>query len=364
MTLRNSEATLLLLAHAGDERDLPRACAISSQGIRWVQVLEASKVTRGTAALAWLVGESRIDVGQFAAPLQEEAARVAAQASLTAHTAALAQGRLEAAGVRSLVVKGVAFLAHDPGHLSRRHLDDVDLLVRPEDLPAAAAALTAGGFSADDLLPDYAGAALDGAVARPVLHRTANFLGPGDTLVEVHTALPACRGPEATLEALLSRAVRVRHGAGAVTVAGLDDTLGLLCRHVMVQHAAAADHLPRHVADVAALLRAGADPAVARARFDDDGRPSVDRSVALVEAARRGEGPAARAWSPLWAPLDRLRVRLVEYAGAAGAGPLAMLLPSRRYMAQRYGVPPGSARLPLLYLWRPLRGVVKLLLGR
>jgi hypothetical protein len=329
-----------------------------------VHLFEASKVTRGSAALAWLVAEARIDVGQIAAPLREEAERVAAQAALTTHTAALAQARLEAAGVRSLAVKGVAFLAHAPDHLARRHLDDVDLLVRPEDLPAAAAALTAGGFAADDLLPDYAGAALDGAAARPVLHRTANFIGPGDTLVEVHTGLPACRGPEATFEALLARAVRVRHGPGVVTAAGLDDTLGLLCRHVMIQHAAAADHLPRHVADVAALLRAGADPAVAGARFDDDGRPSVARSLALVEAARRGAGPAARAWSPLWAPLDRLRVRLVEYRGAAGAGPLAMLFPSRRYMAQRYGVPAGSPRLPLLYLWRPLRGVVKLLVGR
>lgn len=364
MTLRRSERALLLLAHAGDDAGLPLACAHSSQGVRWGALLQASETTRGAAFLSWLVGEAGLDPGPFAAPLREEAERVAAQAALTTHTAALAQGLLQAAGIRSLAVKGVAFLAHAPDHLARRHLDDVDLLVRPEDLPASADALAGGGFEADDLLPDYAGAALDGGAARPVLHRTANFLGPGRTLVEVHTALPACRGAGAGLEALLARAVRVPHGAGAVTVTGLDDTLGLLCRHVMVQHAAAADHLPRHVADVAALLRAGADPAVAGARFDDDGRASVARSLALVEAARRGEGPAGRAWSPLWSPLDRLRVRLVEYRGAAGAGPLAMLLPSRRYMAHRYGVPAGSPRLPLLYLWRPLRGVVKLLLGR
>jgi hypothetical protein len=308
--------------------------------------------------------EAGLDLGATAAPLREEAERVAAQAALTVHTAAMAQACLSAAGLPSLAVKGLAFQAHAPGHLARRHLDDVDLLLRPSDLAAAAAALVAGGFEADALLPDYAGAALDGGAARPVLHRTANFLGPGRTLVEVHTVLPACRGPEATFEALLGRAATVRHGRGALTVAGLDDTLGLLCRHVMVQHAAEADHLPRHLADVAALLAAGASAEVAAARFDGDGAGSVAASLALLEAARRGAGRAARVWSPLWGPLDRLRVRLVEYRGAAGAGPLAMLFPARRYMAQRYGVAQGSPLLPLLYLWRPVRGLVKLVTGR
>ena len=288
---------------------------------------------------------------------------MAAQASLTVIAAARAQGRLEAAGVPSLAVKGVAFQLHAPEHLLRRHLDDVDLLVRPEDLGRAAAALAGAGFEPDALLPDYAGEALDGAGA-PALHRTANFLGPGGTLVEVHAALPACRGPEASFAALLGRAVERRHAGGLLRAPDLEDTLGLLCRHVMVQHAADAAHLPRHVADVAALLGAGARPEVAAARFDADGRGAVAASLLLLEEARRGQGRAARAWSPILGPLDRLRVRLVEYRGAAGAGPLAMLFPSRRYLAERYGVAQGSPLLPLLYLWRPLRGVVKLLTGR
>jgi hypothetical protein len=321
-------------------------------------------VTRVTAFLDRFVGEAGLDPGPSAVPLREEAERVAAQAALTVHAAARAQACLSAAGLESLAVKGLAFQAHAPGHLARRHLDDVDLLIRPSDLAAAAAALVAGGFEADDLLPDYAGAALDGAAARPVLHRTANFLGPGRTLVEVHTDLPAYRGPEATFDALLGRAATVRHGGGALTVTGLDDTLAMLCRHVMVQHAAEAGHLPRHVADVAALLAAGASAEVAAARGDGDGVGSVAASLALLEAARRGTGRAARAWSPVWGPLDRLRVRLVAYRGAAGAGPLAMVFPARRYMAQRFGVAPGSPLLPLLYLWRPVRGVVKLVTGR
>lgn len=362
--LSPTERSILLLALVGDEAAHRTARALPADRIRWEALFAAALTTRVAAFLDRLTGEAGLDPGQVAAPLREETERVAAQAALTTHAAARAQACLASAGVRSLAVKGVAFQAHAPAHLTRRHLDDVDLLVRPGDLAAAAAALAGGGFEPDELLPDYGGAALDGASAQPALHRTANFLGPGRTLLEVHTVMPACRGPEAAFEALLARAVTVRHGGGALTVPGLDDSLGLLCRHVMVQHAAGADHLPRHVADVAALLRAGASAEVAAARFDGDGRASVAGSLSLLGAARRGTGRAARAWSPLQGPLDRLRVRLVEYGGAAEAGALGMVFPTRRYMAQRYGVAAGSPLMPLLYLWRPVRGVVKLVLGR
>lgn len=355
---------MLLLALVGDDAAYDQARTLPRDLLRWDVLVAASRLTRVTAYLEGLVAATGFEVGQVAAALREETERVAAQAALTVHTAGRAQACLQAAGVQSLAVKGAAFQAHAPAHLARRHLDDVDLLVRARDLAPAAAALTAGGFEPDDLLPDYGGLALDGAAGQPGLHRTANFLGPGRTLVEVHTAMPASLGPEATFDALLARAVTIHHGGAVLTVPGLDDTLGLLCRHVMVQHAAEADHLPRHVADVAALLRAGARADVAAARFDADGRGAVASSLALLEAARQGTGRAARAWSPAWGPLDRLRVRLQEYGAAARASPLEMLLPARRYMAQRYGVPAGSPLLPLLYLWRPLRGVVKLLLGR
>lgn len=360
--LTSRERAVLLLAHAG-AGGAP-AADVARHGVRWGALLRAAERTRSGAFLARLADDAGLDPGPAAGPLRDEAERVAAQAALTVHAAARAQAALAAAGIRSVAVKGLAFLAHDPDHLARRHLDDVDLLVSPADVQAAAAALRAAGFEADDLLPDYRGAALDGAGEGPALHRTANFLGPGRTLVELHAALPACAGREAALAALLARAVTARRAGATLVVTGLDDTLGLVCRHVMVHHAAEADHLPRHVADVAALLRAGADPAVAAARFDGDGRGSVARSLALLEAARRGRGRAARAWSPLAAPLDRLRVRLRDYAAAAGGGPLAMLLPSRRYMAQRYRVAEGSPLLPLLYLWRPLGGAGRLLLGR
>ncbi|MBK9516127.1 MAG: nucleotidyltransferase family protein [Anaeromyxobacter sp.] len=329
--------------------------------MRWPTLLEASQITRTAGFLARVVLDAGLELGETGERLREEVERVAVQASLTLLTAARAQACLETAGVISLALKGLAFQAHDPAHLVRRHFDDVDLLVRAADLPAAGAALRGAGFTADALLPDYGGAALDGGAVSPALHRTANFQGPARTLLELHTTLPTCQGPDATFEALVSRSVLVEHPDGRLRLPCREDALGMLCRHVVVQHSADCGHLPRHVADVAALLAAGADPALTAARYDADGRGSVAWSLALLDAARRGHGRAARAWSWIWGPLDALRVRLVEYRGAAGLG---MIFPSRRYMAQRYGVAPASPLLPLLYAWRPVRGVVKLLTGR
>lgn len=364
MKLGSSERALLLLTLPGEIASDLSARSLAARGVRWDALLAASEITRTAGFLARGLLDSGLVPGEAGVRLREEAERVAVQASLTVLAAARAQRCLDAAGLPSLALKGLAFQAHAPEHLARRHFDDVDLLVRPGDLGAAAAALTSAGFEADALLPDYAGRALDGAGAAPALHRTANFLGPGRTLVEVHTALPACQGPEVDLAALLARSTSVDHPAGRLRVPSLEDTLGLLCRHVVVQHAAEAGHLPRHVADVAALLAAGADAALAAARFDADGLGSVAWSLRLLEAARRGRGRAARAWSPLWRPLDDLRVRLVEYRGAAGRGGVGMLFPSRRYMAQRYGVDQASPLLPLYYAWRPVRGALKLLTGR
>ncbi len=361
MKLRSDEHALLLLTLPGGAAADVSALTLARRGVRWSALLEASQITRTAGFLARAVLDAGLPLGDAGERLREEAERVAVQASLTVLTAARAQACLDAAGVISLALKGLAFQAHAPEHLARRHFDDVDLLVRAEDLPAAGAALRSAGFTADALLPDYAGATLDGAASGPALHRTANFLGPGRTLLELHTTLPACRGPETSFEALVSRSVEVAHPAGRLRLPSLEDALGLLCRHVVVQHAAEAGHLPRHVADVAALLGAGADAALTAARYDTDGRGSVAWSLELLEAARQGRGRAARAWSPVWGPLDGLRVRLVEYRGAAGLG---MIFPSRRYMAQRYGVAPTSPLLPLLYAWRPVRGLVKLLTGR
>jgi hypothetical protein len=340
------------------------ARALAARGLDWAALLAGARVARIGAFLAHLVEAAGLDPGDQAGPLRSEAERVAAQAGLTVHVAVRAQAALAAAGLDSLALKGLAFQAHDPAHLQRRHFDDVDLLVPPEALGAAAAALLAAGFEADGPLPDYSGRALGDATGSPVLHRTLNFLGPGGTLVELHPVLFDEPGGETTLAALLSRAVEVPVGRGRVRVPGLEDALGMLCRHVVVHHDAEALYLPRHVADVAALLAAGADPAVAGLRMDVAGRRSVAWSLALLEAARLGRGRAGRLFTPVLAPLDALRVRLGLYGGAARAEGLRVLFPSRRYMARLYRLPESSPRLLLMYAWRPLRGAVRLLLGR
>jgi hypothetical protein len=90
----------------------------------------------------------RLDLpGQARAELTATAGRQRAGATLLAADLSIALDALDAAGVRALAVKGIALAAQAYGDFGIRGAGDLDLLVAPEDLAGAHAALDSAGWA-------------------------------------------------------------------------------------------------------------------------------------------------------------------------------------------------------------------------
>ena len=136
-------------------------------------------------------------------------------------------GGMEGAGVRALAYKGPALAARAYGHLALRTYSDLDLLVAPDDVPAAAGVLGAAGYeSVYRLTPaqDAVFRRTDGDY--PYHHpRTA-------ALVELHCHVSSTRfGVPLPTPALIERARPVTIGGGEVPAPADDDLLLALCLH-------------------------------------------------------------------------------------------------------------------------------------
>jgi putative nucleotidyltransferase-like protein len=156
---------------------------------------------------------------------------------------------LAADGVEALAYKGPALAVRAYGDLSLRSFVDLDLLVRPGDVPRALAALDAAGYAqALDLSPaqERFFRRVDGDY--PLLHRDTELL------VELHARVSSRRFcMPITTDALMRRAQPVAVGGGEVRAPGDDDLLLVLCVHGAKHRWKRLESL----AAVAALLRAG-----------------------------------------------------------------------------------------------------------
>lgn len=173
---------------------------------------------------------------------------------------------LDAAGVPYVALKGAALITHHYDDPARRHLDDIDLLVREDDLDAVAAALGAAGYELDTT--DY------NRARHPLCMDS-----PSGTKVEVHIQL--ARG-DTTM--VWSRAETIDIDGQPVRIASATDLLYHLCHHVIVQHVEDPRFLPRHMVDLDALLGSVADY--------DPAEPSVRTSLelhGLLSRRRRSE---------------------------------------------------------------------------
>jgi hypothetical protein len=158
-------------------------------------------------------------------------------------------GALAAGGIEALAYKGPALAMRAYGDLSLRPFDDLDLLVRPDDVPRALGVLAAAGY---DCAIGLSAAQerwfrrVDGDY--PLVHRQTG------TLVELHARVSSLRfGIAIDTDDLIRRSQTVRVGGGAVRTLGDDDLLLVLFVH-------GAKHRWRRLewlAAVAALLRAG-----------------------------------------------------------------------------------------------------------
>jgi hypothetical protein len=130
-------------------------------------------------------------------------------------------------GIGSLAYKGPAQAVQVYGDLALRSYADLDLLVRPGDMPAAGRVLGECGYEPDlELTPGREALfnRVDGD--RGYLHRETGVL------VELHARVSSLRfAMPVETEALFRSAEVVRVGGGEVRAPGPDDLLLVLCIH-------------------------------------------------------------------------------------------------------------------------------------
>lgn len=226
----------------------------------------------------------RRDAGRFAAmTLLREVGRV--------------QAALDGAGVRWLVFKGPALAAQTTGDFTARGAGDVDVLVAPDDVPAAWAALVDAGWGHHPARP----APSDAWAWRHHLttHYELPMLGE-PTVVDLHWSLHPARGVLPDVETCHARRATVQVGPHSLPTLCPDDAATHSCAH------AARDHFRwlRSLVDVHRLLREGHpdDTPMTRAALavtaDAVGLPAPagpppERPVAVSRARRAQERPVA-----------------------------------------------------------------------
>ena len=370
------ERAFLLGSLFDDALDLERLRDLAGGGLDWAALVSATEGLSLEPMLLNAIAEAGVAAAVppgLHARLEDEAARNAAKNALYAHAAGRLQRRLAQAGIATLALKGTALAHHTPGYFSLRFQVDLDILVHPGEVDRAAGLLLGEDFTTSDLGPAIDGR-LFGALgeARPFGHHLPPLLSPEGVTVELHRELPGHLAARFD-EAIWARAIQAGGPVGAVPD-GVD-LLGILCAHVLGGHRGERRFLLRHVADLHALTAAGASleeaeriygPAVAAsARLLEETRLAVRRPGVL--AARGAEVVLAPWWWP-WTRLQRsLLVRgatLEAQLGLLSAIGLGSFFPSPDYMAERYGVGRRSPLLPLTYLWRPVRALLRLVLGR
>jgi hypothetical protein len=292
-----------------------------------------------------------------------EEAHVGATArnALLLSEAASVQAALAAAGIESIVLKGPGLLvAHYPD-IGARHVGDVDLLVRERESQRADEIVRSLGAREREPLLRYdgtrAGHAEPGEVHSPLVY-TAHGVA-----VEMHQAQPGEGRGGSDFEGLLARSRIVSWQGRHLRIPSAADLSAGACMHVFDHHDGREKFLPRLLGDLAVTVGAGA---VTWKDVEAPMPPGGARKS--LEAGRRlldeGPTPGLAAWR------HALGVRaghwrdVFEVQGRSPGGLVRVLFPAREYMATRYGVSRTSPLLPLLYLWRPLRGAWGLVTGR
>lgn len=150
---------------------------------------------------------------------------------------------LEQAGVEGIPVKGLVLAETLYGGLGLRSLGDLDVLVRPADLPRARAALAALGF-AQEQAPGFDNE--HHLFHDPPYYRPA---AGGSVCLELHWGLWASRFFRIGTGALWQRATTAQIHGAALTILSPEDTL----LHLAIHRSRSALRL-RFVCDIAALL--------------------------------------------------------------------------------------------------------------
>jgi hypothetical protein len=339
-------------------------------GEAWARLADLARRQGVAALLYWRLGQ-----GNSSAPpavrdaLREDLYTAAAQWALAEGQLVNVLGALARAGVPVVVVKGAALGAFYPDPALRLY-GDIDLLVPGAQLDVAERALNDLGY--------HCFAAKDWWLDR-FHHLPPMASESGGLLVELHWRLDYDEGKGRLPSGdLWARAVPwAVHGQPALRLEPVDAAL-YVCRHAVVQHRVHGALRP--LCDLAWLVTGWGEAewaALAR-RAADYGleRPvylllvlagevlALDAPEGVISALRPGGAPPAGDLARLLvgsggAAPARVSAGAVQAAagGSLGArlrGLLRHLFLPPEGMAAVYGLPEGSPRIWLAYLWRPV----------
>jgi len=279
----------------------------------------------------------------------------------------------QAAGIPVIPLKG-AFLAEAVyGDIALRPMADLDLLVKPADLPRAVQALRDLGYDSDQPFDPVAQQA--GFQDMPPMRR------PGGAMVELHWTLvtPLCgaRIADEELQGIWERSVPATIAGVPSRALSPEDLLLHLCMHVSVHHRFADVGLKSFV-DMAEVARHYENTLDWAAFAERANRWKVANGVRMAlmlagewtdlrvptDAWARLEGTAPDEQTLEWSRHKVLEGRPAELAsefarlesGGGAAGRLSALqaaaFPPRATMARLYGAPADSWRI---FAWYPYR---------
>jgi hypothetical protein len=304
--------------------------------------------------------QGEVPAGSRAVWEEAHAGALACNAELLAGAAEV-QATLAARGVESIALKGTALIAAHYPDIGARHVGDLDLLLRRRDAPRAELILLEAGLREGLRTRRYGGA------ERPPgardLHEEVRLETVDGIPVDLQDRLPGGARDASDVEGLFDRARTVRWQGRNLRIPSPADLAAGLCLHVFSHHVSPTPFLPRHLADLSVLVGSGAVTweAIAERMPGGSCDPALGSSRELLENGSTSRMAVLR---------QVVRVRTsnwrdtFESAASGPGGRLRVVFPARGYMAMRYQVRESSPLIPLLYLWRPVRGIWSILTGR
>jgi hypothetical protein len=237
----------------------------------------------------------------------------------------------------------------------------VDLLVRERDAARADEIVKSLGAEEREPLLRYDGVRAEhvepGEVHSPLVYTTRGVA------LEMHQAQPGEARGESDFEGMLARSRTVEWQGRILRIPSAADLAAGACMHVLDHHDGREKFIPRLLGDLSVTVGAGA---VTWDEVRERMAPQAGRAV--LETARRllevGPARGLPAWRHALVVRSRHWGEVFAGQGRSPASFARILFPAREYMAARYQLPESSPVLPLLYLWRPVRGIWSLVTGR
>ena len=181
--------------------------------------------------------------------------------------------------------------------------------------------------------------------------------------LELHRAQPGEARGGSDFEGLLAQSRVVTWQGRQLRIPSTADLAAGACMHVFDHHDGREKFLLRLLGDLAVTVGAGRVtwkdvearmPPGGTRKSLEAGRLLLDEGPTVGLAAwRHALGVRAGHWHDVFVSRGRSRADLSH-----------ILFPAREYMATRYRISRTSPLLPLLYLWRPVRGIWALVTGR